>query len=42
MKAQAEADRLLYKPLPKFAELKEILETAIAERRAKTAQPEEK
>jgi CheY-like chemotaxis protein len=37
--AQADADRLLYKPLPKFTELKKILETAITERRAKAAPP---
>ena len=39
---QADADRLLYKPLPKFVELKKILETAIVERRAKAALQEEK
>ncbi|MDX2163131.1 MAG: response regulator [bacterium] len=32
---QASADRLLYKPLPKFHELKKLLEDVIAERRAK-------
>jgi len=31
---QAGADRLLYKPLPKFNELKKILETVLSERRA--------
>jgi CheY-like chemotaxis protein len=36
---QADADRLLYKPLPKFTELKKILETAITERRAKAISP---
>ena len=30
---QAGADRLLYKPLPKFSELKKILETVLSERR---------
>ncbi len=35
--AEAGADRLLYKPLPKFNELKQILETVISERRAKAA-----
>jgi CheY-like chemotaxis protein len=34
---QAGADRLLYKPLPKFSELKVILETIIAERHLKAA-----
>lgn len=33
---QAGADRLLYKPLPKFNELKKILETVLSERRVKT------
>ena len=32
---QAEADRLVYKPLPKFGELQTLLEGTIAERRAK-------
>lgn len=36
---QAGADRLLYKPLPKFNELKNILEAAISERRAKAVSP---
>ena len=36
---QAGADRLLYKPLPKFNELKNILEAAITERRAKAVSP---
>src|SRR4051812_49305406 len=38
---QAGADRLLYKPLPKFSELKKILETVLSERRleAKPAAP---
>ncbi len=40
--ALAQADRLLYKPLPKFADLKATLEAAITERRAKAALPEEK
>lgn len=35
---QAGADKILYKPLPKFHDLKTILETAISERKAKTAQ----
>ncbi|GAB4341036.1 MAG: hypothetical protein Kow00117_21180 [Phototrophicales bacterium] len=35
--AQAEADRLIYKPLPKFADLQKLLEDTIAERRAKQA-----
>ncbi len=35
--AQAGADRLLYKPLPKFDELKRVLLDAIIERRAKSA-----
>lgn len=35
--AQAGADRLLYKPLPKFEELKQVLMDAIAERRAKSS-----
>ncbi|MCC6801546.1 MAG: response regulator [Anaerolineae bacterium] len=34
---QAGADRIIYKPLPKFNELKTMLETAINERKAKTA-----
>ena len=33
---QAGADRLMYKPLPKFNELEKQLEEVIAERRAKT------
>jgi CheY-like chemotaxis protein len=33
---QAGADKILYKPLPKFNELKKILETAIRERKAIT------
>jgi CheY-like chemotaxis protein len=32
---QAGADRLIYKPLPKFSDLKKILETVIIERRAR-------
>ena len=39
---QAQADKLLYKPLPKFADLKQMLETAIKDRQAKAALPEEK
>ena len=34
---QAGADKLLYKPLPKFSELKKILETVLSERRPKSA-----
>lgn len=34
----AGADKLLYKPLPKFNELQKVLETAIASRRAKAAE----
>jgi len=34
---EAGADKLLYKPLPKFNELKKILETAISERRTKAS-----
>ncbi len=37
---QAGADRVLYKPLPKFDELKKILETAIEERRSAALQQE--
>ncbi len=33
--AQADADELLYKPLPKFNELQKILEDVIAKRRSK-------
>lgn len=36
------ADRIFYKPLPKFSELKPMLEEVIAERRAKAALQEEK
>jgi DNA-binding response OmpR family regulator len=36
---QAGADRLLYKPLPKFNELKKTLETVLSERRTKAATP---
>lgn len=35
--AQAGADKLVYKPLPKFNELQTLLEKTIAERRAKAA-----
>jgi hypothetical protein len=31
------ADRLVYKPLPKFGQLQALLESTIGERRAKTA-----
>ena len=40
--AQAQADKLLYKPLPKFADLKQMLETAIKDRQTKAPLPEEK
>lgn len=36
---QADADRLMYKPLPKFNELQRILEEVIASRKAKTTAP---
>ncbi len=36
--AQAGADELIYKPLPKFAELQGILESNIAKRREKTVE----
>jgi CheY-like chemotaxis protein len=32
---QAEADKLMYKPMPRFDELQQILEDVIAQRRAK-------
>lgn len=35
VRSQAGADRLIYKPLPKFAELQKVLEETIAQRRAK-------
>lgn len=35
--AQADADKLMYKPLPKFGELQRILEDVIAQRRVKIA-----
>jgi CheY-like chemotaxis protein len=35
--AKAGADKLMYKPLPKFDELQRVLESVIAERRAKAA-----
>ncbi len=35
--AKAEADKLMYKPLPRFNELQKVLEEVIAERRAKAA-----
>ena len=34
---QAGADKLMYKPLPRFIELQKILEEVIAERRTKTS-----
>ncbi len=33
---QADADKLIYKPLPRFAELQKVLEEVLAQRRAKT------
>lgn len=40
VKSQAGADRLIYKPLPKFGELQKLLEDTIAERRKRrTASP---
>lgn len=36
--AQAQADKLMYKPLPKFNELQHLLEDVIATRRARAAQ----
>jgi CheY-like chemotaxis protein len=33
---QADADKLMYKPLPRFTELQQVLEEVIAQRRAKT------
>ncbi len=48
IKAQAGADKLIYKPLPKFAELQKLLEDTISKRRAQQTQieptqtPEEK
>jgi CheY-like chemotaxis protein len=35
---RAQADKLMYKPLPKFNELQKVLESVIAARREKTAQ----
>jgi CheY-like chemotaxis protein len=37
--AQAGADKLVYKPLPRFDELKQLLEGVITSRRAPLAQP---
>jgi CheY-like chemotaxis protein len=37
---QAGADKVIYKPLPKFHELKKMLEDLIAERRARLARGE--
>lgn len=37
---QAGADKLIYKPLPKFQELKRLLEELIANRRTRTARSE--
>jgi CheY-like chemotaxis protein len=34
---QADADKLMYKPLPRFTELQQVLEEVIAQRRAKKA-----
>jgi CheY-like chemotaxis protein len=39
VKTQAGADRLIYKPLPKFAELQKILEETIVQRRNKKDVP---
>jgi CheY-like chemotaxis protein len=39
IRAQAQADELLYKPLPKFAELRGILEKTIADRKTAAAAP---
>jgi CheY-like chemotaxis protein len=39
VKERAGADHLMYKPLPKFNELKRLLENIIAERRALKVQP---
>lgn len=39
---QAGADKLVYKPLPKFGELQALLESTIAERRARPASPAER
>lgn len=36
---QAGADKLMYKPLPRFTELQHVLEDVIAQRRAKIPQP---
>ncbi|TVR22015.1 MAG: response regulator [Anaerolineaceae bacterium] len=38
VKAKAGADRLIYKPLPKFTELQKMLEETIARRRTQLAQ----
>lgn len=40
IKAQAGADKLIYKPLPKFAELQKLLEDTISKRRAQQTQTE--
>ncbi len=37
---QADADKLMYKPLPRFNELQKILEEVIAQRRAKISKPQ--
>lgn len=39
---QAGADKLIYKPLPKFLELQQLLEGVIASRRAQISQDEKK
>lgn len=36
---QADADKLMYKPLPRFNELQKVLEEVIAERRTKMPRP---
>jgi CheY-like chemotaxis protein len=38
--AQADADKLMYKPLPRFNELQKVLEEVIAQRRAKIPKPQ--
>jgi CheY-like chemotaxis protein len=38
VKKQADADYVMYKPMPKFHDLKKLLESVVKERRAKTAQ----
>jgi CheY-like chemotaxis protein len=38
--AQADADKLMYKPLPRFNELQKVLEDVIAQRRTKVPRPQ--